>query len=84
MHIFVDNFRQGTKYSAQITIHQAEIRREDIFTRQISLSISSLLTEYLNLDSSPGCCKTMREQIFSRKHLFFVEVKNHAENVSEG
>ena len=31
MHIFLDNFHQGGKYSAQIAIHQAELRREEIF-----------------------------------------------------
>ena len=27
MHIFLDNFHQGRRYSAQIAIHQAELRR---------------------------------------------------------
>ena len=34
MHIFLDNFRQGRKYSAQIASHQAELRREKTFTDQ--------------------------------------------------
>ena len=34
MHIFLDNFRQGGKYSAQISSHQAELRREETFTDQ--------------------------------------------------
>ena len=34
MHIFLDNFRQGRKYSAQIASHQAELRREETFTDQ--------------------------------------------------
>ena len=29
MHTFMDNFHQGGKYSAQIAIHQAELRREE-------------------------------------------------------
>ena len=29
MHTFLDNFHQGGKYSAQINIHQAELRREE-------------------------------------------------------
>ena len=42
MHKFLDNFHQGGKYSAQIASHQAELRREEKFTEQKSLNISSL------------------------------------------
>ena len=52
MHTFLDNFCQGGEYSAQIASHQAELRREEIFTDQKSFIISSLQTDYLNLDSS--------------------------------
>ena len=41
MHIFLDNFHQGGKYSSQIARHQAELRRERNFTDQTYLSISS-------------------------------------------
>ena len=34
MHTFLDNFHQGGKYSSQIDIHQAELRREENFTDQ--------------------------------------------------
>ena len=54
MHKFLDNFQQGEKYSAQIAIHQAELRREENFIDQKSLKISSLQTNYLNLDGSSG------------------------------
>ena len=54
MHTFLDNFHQGEKYSAQIASHQSELRREEKFTDQIFLSISSLQTDYLNPDSSSG------------------------------
>ena len=47
----MDNFHQGEKYSSQIAIHQVELGRDEIFTDQKSLSISSLQTDYLNLDS---------------------------------
>ena len=30
MHTFLNNFHQGRQYSAQIAIHQAELRRENI------------------------------------------------------
>ena len=39
MHIFMDNFHQGAKYSSQIASHQAELRREEKFTDQKSLNI---------------------------------------------
>ena len=42
MHKFLDNFEEGGKYSAQIASHQAELRREEKFTDQKSLNISSL------------------------------------------
>ena len=42
MHTFLDNCHQGGKYSAQIAIHQAELRREETFTDKNSLNISSL------------------------------------------
>ena len=32
MHTFLDNFKEGGKYSAKISIHQAEYRREGKFT----------------------------------------------------
>ena len=54
MHTFLDNFCQGGKYSAQIASQQAELRKEETFTDQKSLNISSLQTDYLNLDSSSG------------------------------
>ena len=52
MHTFLGNFYQGGKYSAQIASHQVELRREEKFTDKKSLNISSLHTDYLNLDSS--------------------------------
>ena len=52
MHIFLDNFHKGGKYTAQIASHQEELRREEKFTDQKYLSIKSLQTDYLNIDSS--------------------------------
>ena len=40
MHKFLDNSRQGGKYSSQIASHQSELRREEKFTNQKSLNIS--------------------------------------------
>ena len=42
MHIFLDKFHKGGKYSAQISSHQAELRREEKFADQKYLSITSL------------------------------------------
>ena len=36
MHIFLDNFHQGGKYSAQIASNQAELRIKGTFTDQKS------------------------------------------------
>ena len=52
MHTFLDNFQKSGKYSAQLANHQAELRREEMYPDQKCLNISSLQTEYLNLDSS--------------------------------
>ena len=52
VHTFMDNFHQGGKYSSQISSHQSELRREGKCTDQNYLYISSLQTDYLNLDSS--------------------------------
>ena len=41
MHIFLDNFHQSGKYSDQVASHQAELRREEDFTGQNILNISS-------------------------------------------
>ena len=54
MHTFLDNFHKGGKYAAQIASYQKELRREETFTDQKSLNISSLQTYYLNLDNSAG------------------------------
>ena len=52
MQIFLGNFHQGGKYTFQIASHQAELIREGKFTKQKYLSVSSLQTYYLNIDSN--------------------------------
>ena len=52
MHTFLDNFHQSGKYSAQLTSHQAELRREGKFPDQKCLNISSLQTDNLNIYNS--------------------------------
>ena len=71
MHIFLDNSHQGEKYTAQIARYQAELRREEKFIDQKYLSITSLHTDYLNLDSSSGCGKNNeRTDMVKRKCTF--------------
>ena len=71
MHIFLHNFHQGGKYSAQIASHQAELRREEHFTDKKSLSISFLQTDYLNPNSGSGCGKNSeRENLVQTKCTF--------------
>ena len=52
MHIFLDKFHRDVKYIAQMASHQEDLIREEFFTDQKSLSITSLQTNYLNLGSS--------------------------------
>ena len=52
MHTFLDHFQQSGKYSAELASHQAELRREEKFPDKKCLDISSLQTDYLNLDNS--------------------------------
>ena len=41
MHIYMDNLHQGGKYSSQTASHKAKLRREENFTDQKYLCISS-------------------------------------------
>ena len=52
IHTFLDYFKQGGKYYAQIEIHQEEFRREEKIIDQKLLSISDLQIDYLNLDNN--------------------------------
>ena len=71
MQIFLDNFHQDVKYTAQIAIHQEELRRKENFTDQKYLSISSIQTDYLNLDSSSGFGKNNgRANLVQTKCIF--------------
>ena len=86
MHTFLDNFHQGRKYYAQISSHQAELRREENFTDQKYLSISSLQTDYLNTDRSSGFGRNSeRSNTVQTKCIFCWGVNHSAEkNVSKG
>ena len=72
LHIFLDNFHQGGKYTVQIASHQADLRRGGKFTDQNSLSISYLQTDYLNLDNSSGSGRNIeRANLVQTKYTFW-------------
>ena len=77
MHTFLNNFHRGGKYSAQIASHQAELRREENFTDQKYLSISSLKTDYLNLDISSFFGRKSERAKTVQKKCTFCGVDNH-------
>ena len=75
MHIFLDKFCQGGKYTAEIAIHQAELRREVKFTGPKILCITSLHTDYLYLYMSSGSVRNNeKENIFRQNALFLEEL----------
>ena len=71
MHTFLDSFCQGGKYYAQIDSHQVYLRREETFTDQEYLSISSLQNDYLNLDRSSGCGRNDGKNNTAQKRYTF-------------
>ena len=76
----MDNFHQGGKYSAQIAIHQSELRIEETFTDQKSLFISSLQNGYLKFYSNSGCGRNSEsENIVQTKYNFGGGAKHSAE-----
>ena len=74
MHIFLDNFHQGGKYIARTASHQAESRREEKFTDQNYLSIISLQTHYLSIDSISGSGTNNERENLVQKNALFMEV----------
>ena len=80
MHICLYKFHRGWKYTAQIESNQAELRREEKVTDQKNIYVSSLQTEYLNLDSSSGYEKK-REKKHLQAKFIFCEGSHLTENV---
>ena len=82
MHIFLDNFHTGKKYTANIERHQAELRREEKFTDQESLSISSLQTDYLSIKISSGYARNNeRDNLVQTKCTFCGGTNHSAEKI---
>ena len=78
MHTFLDNFHQGGEYAAQIASHQAELRREETFTDQKSLNISSLQTDYLNIDIISGFRRNSERAHAVQTKCIFCGGNNHS------
>ena len=80
MHIFLNNFHEGEKYTTQIAINQAQLNREGGFTDQKSLSITYQQTGYLNLDRSSGSGRNNeRANIFHTKFNFCGGTNHYAD-----
>ena len=78
MRTFLDNFHQGGKNSDQIASHQAELRREEKFTVQKLLNVSSLKTDYLNLDSRSGSGRNIERAHDVQTNCTFCGGTNHS------
>ena len=80
MHFFLDKFHQDGEQNTRIASHQVELRREENFTEQQYLSISSLKTNYLNLDRSSGYSRNNeRSNIVQTKCTFYGGTDNFTE-----
>ena len=80
MHIFLDNFHKGGKYSDQITSQHAELKRQGKYTDQKYLSGSSLQADYLNIYISSGCGKNIEiANLVQTKCTFFGGANHSAE-----
>ena len=82
----MDNFHQSGIYSVQLASHQAELRREETYPDQKCLNISSLQTDYLNLDNSVSRSSRHNERAhFVQTKCTLCGLDNHsADNVSNG
>ena len=79
MHTFLDNIHQSGKYSAQLASHQEELRREEKYPDQKCLNISSLQTEYLNLDNSlSGYSRHNKKANFAQTKCTYCRLNNHS------
>ena len=79
MHTFLNNFHQNGKYSAQLASHQAELRIEEKYPDQKCLNISSLQTDYLNLDNSVSGSSIHNERAHSvHTKCLFCGLNNHS------
>ena len=78
IHIFLDNFHQGGKYTEETIRHQAELRREKKTTCQKSLAITCLKPKNLNLASSSGSGENIERANLVHTKYTFCGVANHS------
>ena len=85
MYTFLDNFHQSVKYSAQLTSHQAELRREEKYPDQKCLNISSLQKLYLNIENSlTGYSRHSEKYNSAKAKCTYCGLNNHSvENASK-
>ena len=75
MHIFLDNFRQGGKYTAKIESYQGYLKqRKNLLTNKKYLSITYLQNDYLNLDINSGSSRNNERENFAHTKCTFVAV----------
>ena len=79
MHVFLDKFHQGEKYTAQIASHQVELIKEEIFNDQKHWFIISLQTGKLNLDRGSGSGRNNERENLLQKKYNFCGGTNHSE-----
>ena len=78
MQIFFDNSQQSVKYTAQIAIHQVEIRREGGSTEQKQLFITYLHTDYFSHDISSGYGRNIERENIVQEKCTFCGGANHS------
>ena len=84
MHTFLDSFHQDQKYSTHIASHQADLRIEETFTDKKLLNISSLQTDYLNIDIRSDFGRNSERAHDVQTKCTFCGGNNHsAENASK-
>ena len=78
MYIFMDNFHQSGKYSALIASHHEELGEREILLIKNIFSISSLQTDYLNVDRSSGFDKNIERENLVHTKFTFCGGDNHS------
>ena len=73
----IQNPTISEKYSDQLASHQAELRREENYPDQKCLNISSLQTDYLNLDRRSGSSRNIERAHAVQKKCISCGGNNH-------
>ena len=78
MRLFLDIFHTGVKYSSKIASNQKELRREGKFTDKKTLSISSLQTDYQNIERNSGFGKYRERANLVQTRCTYCGGSNHS------